>query len=306
VIDGHEVHYWRSGGPDDRTTVDPAEQTVDDPVLVLHGLGGDHQGLAELAAALMGASVIIPDLPGYGTSAELTGEHSLAGYADFVERFRQHLGLRRFQLVGHSLGASIALVYAGRYPTAVAHLGLLNPVSTANNLTANLGKLYYRIGAWLPTGLARLWLASRLAVYLADAMIIVTTDRARRRWILEQDYENYRRASVRAMVESYLSYDDTPFEECAAAITAPTLLVTGDRDSIGPVASINGLADRIADAEVRIVPGGGHLLPMERPRAVAGLINEFRRARTLVDTTVHTPVDTTDDTPIDTAANAAD
>jgi pimeloyl-ACP methyl ester carboxylesterase len=306
VIDGHQVHYWRSGGPDGRTTVDPDQRTADDPVLVLHGLGGDHQGLTELAAALVGASVIIPDLPGYGTSAELTGEHSLAGYADFVERFRQHLGLRRFQLVGHSLGASIALVYAGRHPAAVTRLGLLNPVSTADNLTANLGKLYYRIGAWLPTGLARLWLASRLAVYLADAMIIVTTDRARRRWILEQDYQNYRRASVRAMVESYLSYDDTPFEECAAAITAPTLLVTGDRDSIGPVASINGLAAAIADAEVRVVPGGGHLLPMERPRAVAGLINEFRRARTLVDPTVHTLVGNRDDTPIDIAARPAD
>jgi pimeloyl-ACP methyl ester carboxylesterase len=271
LVDGCEVHYWRLGEPDS------SRDATADPVLLLHGLGGDHRGLAEFGAALQRGPVIVPDLPGYGRSAELPGPHSLIGYADFVERFRQHLGLDHFHLIGHSLGASIALVYAGRHPAALTSLCLLNPVSTANNLTANLGKLYFRIGSRLPAALARVWLASRLAVYLADAAIITTTDRARRRWILDQDYENYRRASIRAMVESYLSYDDTPFDACAAAITAPTLLVTGDRDSIAPVASVNALASRIAGAtEVGIVAGGGHLLPMERPAEVAGLVNEFR------------------------------
>jgi pimeloyl-ACP methyl ester carboxylesterase len=270
LVDGREVRYWRLGEPE------AAGDSTADPVLLLHGLGGDHRGLAEFAGAIGGARIVVPDLPGYGESAELAGTHSLTGYAEFVEQFRKRLGVDRFRLIGHSLGASIALVYAGRHPAALSGLCLLNPVSTANNLTANLGKLYYRIGAGLPTPLARVWLASRLAVYVADAAIITTKDRARRRWILDQDYENYRRASIRAMVESYLSYDDTPFDELAAAITAPTLLVTGDRDSIAPVASVNDLAGRIGDAETRVVAGGGHLLPMELPGEVAGLVNGFR------------------------------
>ena len=247
--------------------------------------------------------VVVPDLPGYGTSEELAGRHSLTEYADFVERFRNHLGLRRFQLVGHSLGASIALVHAARYPAALAGVCLLNPVSSASNAIADLGRLYYRIGACLPAGLARVWLASPPAVYLADSAVIATTDRTRRRWILQQDYQNYRRASVRAMVESYLSYYDTPFDECADTITAPTLLVTGDRDRIASVPSVRALTDRIVDADLRIMPGGGHLLPMERPQPVAELVNEFLRTRVPSESDgSSTPVDTR----TDTAATALD
>jgi len=50
-------------------------------VLCLHGLGGDHRGLAEFAAALPGVNVVIPDLPGYGRSAPMSDPHSLVNYA---------------------------------------------------------------------------------------------------------------------------------------------------------------------------------------------------------------------------------
>jgi pimeloyl-ACP methyl ester carboxylesterase len=244
-------------------------------VLLLHGLGGDRRGLRELADALDGVDVIVPDLPGYGASPPLAVPHTLENYAAEIERLRLSLGLDRFVLVGHSLGASISLVYAARYGAALDGLCLFNPVSEATGLTAWLGKLYYRIGAWLPERAARIWLCSKPAVYLADAFVIVTKDKARRRWILDMDYENYRNASVQAMTEAFLSYFDTKFADLAAQVSVPTLLVTGTRDGIAPVDAVTELANRLGDASLVVEPGAGHLYPAEEPARAAAHLSHF-------------------------------
>lgn len=255
--------YWRgdSGEPDN--------------LIVLHGLGGDHAGLAEVLSDLRGVNVIAPDLPGYGESESLRAPHTLENYASAVEALRSDLGLDEFHLVGHSLGASIALLYAGMYGFGLKSLCLVNPVSAAEGYTATLGKLYYRIGAVLPDRTRRIWLASRPAVYLSDSFVIRTKDAARRRWILEQDYENYRRANTRAMVESFLSYYDTSFDDYAGKVTTRTLLVTGDEDGIAPPGSVSRLRAAMRSSRLEIVAGGGHLLPMEQPADVAALLNDF-------------------------------
>lgn len=260
---GTDVRYWR------------IENGARDTVLLLHGLGGDHRGLADVAAALPGVDVVVPDLPGYGLSAPMTDPHSLANYADAVADLRAALGLDTCHLLGHSLGASIALVHAARHGAGLRSLSLLNPVSTANNLTAGLGKLYYRVAAALPPRMARWWLVSKPAVYVSDAFVITTKDRARRRWILEMDYENYAGASVPAMIESFLSYYATPFDDHAAAITVPTLVTTGHRDGIAPVSAVTALAGRIPDARLVLLPGSGHLAPVEIPADVAGVVGGF-------------------------------
>jgi pimeloyl-ACP methyl ester carboxylesterase len=244
-------------------------------VLLLHGLGGDRRGLRELADALDGVDVVVPDLPGYGASPPLAVPHTLENYAAHVEQLRLSLGLDRFVLAGHSLGASIALVYAARYGAALDGLCLFNPVSEATGLTAWLGKLYYRIGAWLPVAAARFWLCSKPAVYLADAFVIVTKDKARRRWLLDMDYENYRNASVRAMTEAFLSYFDTGFAELAAKVDVPTLVVTGTRDGIAPVDAVTELANGLGDASLIVEPGAGHLFPAEEPARAAAHLSQF-------------------------------
>ncbi|HEY4018615.1 MAG TPA: alpha/beta hydrolase [Pseudonocardiaceae bacterium] len=276
VVNGSRISYWHN------TTGSR------DTALLLHGLGGDHRGLAEVAAGLTDVDVVIPDVPGYGDSAPLTQPHTLANYAASIEALRVALDLGPVHLIGHSLGASIALLHASTYPAALRSLSLLNPVSTANNVTANLGKLYYRVAAALPARAARFWLASKPAVYIADAMIIVSKDKAVRRRILDEDYENYARASVPAMIESFLSYYDTNFEQRAAHITADTLLLTGGADRIAPVASVTALAKAIPSAQLSVLPGAGHLVPMETPADVIVPLATFLRdrcGRTVTDPT---------------------
>ncbi len=271
VVAGAAVRYWRR--EPDGTTGDGA--AGDGVAILLHGIGSDHSGLSELAATVTDRTVVVPDLPGFGASAPLPGLHSLGGYAGFVDALRRHLGAPRVAVVGHSLGATVALVHAGLYPGTVDGLVLFNPVTTTTGFAGLVSRAYYAVGAGLPAPLDRMWLASRGAVWVADEFVLRTHDRARRRAILDQDYRAYRRADLRAVKESLRSFYDTDFAGLARQVATAALVVTGDRDRLAPPSTVRRLHRLMPDARLVVVDGAGHLFPAEQPRAAGALLDGF-------------------------------
>ncbi|HKT04533.1 MAG TPA: alpha/beta hydrolase [Rugosimonospora sp.] len=260
---GARVRYWRTG--------------TDHPecLVLLHGLGADHRGLAEMAGMIRGYDIVALDLPGFGRSEPLPRRYTMEAYSDAVEELRVHLGRERLHLTGHSMGANIALVYAARYGASLQSLCLLNPVWQVEGAATALARVYYEIGARLPRPLDRLWLASRAAVYIGDMLTFTIKDRARRRRILDRDYVNMRRADLRAIKQSYLSYLDTPWEAYAARITARTLIVTGSRDLVARPSTVRRLQEGISGSVSMVLQDAGHLLPTELPVRVGALVNRF-------------------------------
>jgi len=95
---------------------------------LLHGLAGDVQSWAQLAAALMraGRHVTAIDLPGHGgTSVEAADVDTMAAT---VAAFLDGLGGEPIELVGHSLGGAVAARVARRASSRVRRLTLLAPV----------------------------------------------------------------------------------------------------------------------------------------------------------------------------------
>ena len=58
-------------------------------------------------------------------------------------------------------------------------------------------------------------------------------------------------------------------------INLPTLVVVGTRDLITPARRSRVLAARIPGARLEVLPGCGHLVMLERPEALAGLLGAF-------------------------------
>jgi pimeloyl-ACP methyl ester carboxylesterase len=266
TIDARPLAYWRAG-----PTQAPA-------LVMLHGLGSDHTGLLDLAARLTGRQVIVPDLPGFGHSAPLLERHSLRRYAAALDGLRQHLGLTRFALLGHSLGADIALAYAGTYPPAVSELCLLNPIVGSPSPTVRLGELYCRLAAGLPGPLARALLCSVAAVYLQDQLILTTPDLATRRRILHQDYITARMSDPRAISESVRSIRQSPFDQYVRTLRARTLVLTGARDRLSTPRAVTRLPWKLPYPELMVLPDAGHLLPAEQPDQVVAIVERFLEA----------------------------
>lgn len=107
-----------------------------EPVIALHGWLDNAASFYRLAPLLTGYRVIAPDLAGHGFS-----DHRPTGFPYYVWdnvvdilALADHLELKRFHLVGHSMGAGIASLIAAVMPERVRSLVLLDglvPVTTA-------------------------------------------------------------------------------------------------------------------------------------------------------------------------------
>lgn len=121
----------------DRSSVRVVEhgRQGDAPLMLIHGWGCSafafYKNIASLAGA--GVHVVVPDLRGHGLSDK---PDDIAGYGtaamvQHVGQIADALGLKRFAIAGHSMGAALALRFTIANPRRVTALGLLAPVGTS-------------------------------------------------------------------------------------------------------------------------------------------------------------------------------
>ena len=82
--------------------------------------------------------VITIDLLGHGNSGNLGYLHTMENQAQMVKAVLNHLKLRRFIIIGHSLGGYIALALAELYPENIKKLCLMNAEFVFSNLKIKL------------------------------------------------------------------------------------------------------------------------------------------------------------------------
>lgn len=105
------------------------EPVVDAPagtVLAIHGITATHRSWAHLPPELPGVRVVAPDLRGRGRSNGLGGPYGMARHADDVAALLAALDIGSAAVVGHSMGAFVAVVLAHRHPEMVAELVLVD------------------------------------------------------------------------------------------------------------------------------------------------------------------------------------
>ena len=94
----------------DGISVNCSDSGSGDVVLILQGWGTNMSLYSALAAHLaQNMRVILPELPGFGETAEPAEPFSADDYADFVEKLLRELGITRCSLIGHSNGGRIIM-----------------------------------------------------------------------------------------------------------------------------------------------------------------------------------------------------
>jgi len=108
------------------------------PVLFVHSLAGKSGHWSrQLEHLRKSRRAIAIDLRGHGRSAPARdGDYSIEAMANDIDSVARALGLTRFFLVGHSMGGSVSIEYAGRHPEKVAGLLLADPSGDARKLPA--------------------------------------------------------------------------------------------------------------------------------------------------------------------------
>ena len=274
TIDGELTKYWFY----------PAKTTAAKTIIFIHGYRGNHRGLEAIAGALEDFEIFIPDLPGFGASAPLGGEHSIAHYSQWLDKFIQGLNLSAKPiLLGHSFGTIVCSHFAATNPRSISKLVLVNPVSAPalEGPKAGLTKiamLFFWLAAKLPVTTADWLLKSWPMVRGMSIVMTKSKDKTLRAWVHRQHDDNFNDfAELRVAIEGYHASISSCVADFAASFEMPTMFIAGDRDDITSVAQQQKTFATVKANESRleVIHGVGHLTHYETPERVADLIRSF-------------------------------
>ncbi len=235
------------------------------PVVMIHGLGGTSNMFQPQMPALSGYRVIRIDLPGSGRSPRPVDPLSVETMCEALARTMDGMGVTRAHFVGHSMGTIVCQLLASLRPQTVASLSLFGalaePAEATRQGLAGRAKLARSGGI---ADIADQIVANALSAHTREtspaAVAFV------RESITRQDPESYAR-TCEALANA-AAVD-------ARRISAPTLLVTGDADTVNPQSVAQALADRIKGAVFSPIGRCGHWATVENPRECNRLLGDF-------------------------------
>ena len=246
TLDGRRV-FAATGGRE-REAAEPA-------VLLLHGAGMDHTVWAMQARAIAhrGRSVYALDWPGHGRS-EGPALATIEAMADWVLRAADALGIERFRLAGHSMGALAALEAAARGGDRIEALALLGFVPEMRVHPELLAAA--RDGRHSAVELMTSWsLATPLGANPAPGL-----------WLSGGALRLLERAPAAALAGALAACDAYRGAAAAAAqLRCPALLVLGAEDRMTPASRGRSFAAGFANMRVIVLPGAGHMMMSEDP-----------------------------------------
>lgn len=210
---------------------------------------------------------LAPDLPGFGRSGKAANlDYTIAGYADFLERFLGLVGVERVSLVMHDWGA-VGLAFAQAHPERVARLVVVDAIPFLPG---------YR---WHRT--ARIWRAPLLGELAMGATtrtaMRLATREARpshrplpQAW-LDSVFDHFDQGTQRAILRLYRSSPPQTLERAGTQLgelSMPALVLWGATDPYIPARFARAYAQALGNARLCELPGAGHWPWYDRPDVI--------------------------------------
>lgn len=241
--------------------------------------GGDYQAVA-------------PDMRGYNLSSKPAEveKYRTKYLIEDVRALAEHLGHRKFVLVGHDWGGAVAWPFAMRHPDYLEKLIIINaphPVVFARELRHNPAQQKASQYILLHRSAEAEEILSR-DNYAALANAVLKNG-LKEGYFTEEDKQEYLKAwSQPGALTGMLNYyratqlgsftgdsDDTTAASPANMITVPTLVIWGEKDTYLLPGNLEGLEQYVTNLTVKRVPDASHWIVHEKPDLVNRYIREF-------------------------------
>jgi len=242
-----------------------ARQGSGSPLVLVHGyFGGAGHWRGEMDALSDRYEVIAPALAGFGESAEITAPDTIAGNAELVWQALDAEGIDRIALLGHSMGGMVVQEMVAQQPARVKRLVLYG--------TGPVGLLPGRFET-LDQSRAR----------IKRDGLDATLRRVAATWFVEGEaapgfqtcIEVGRLATEQAALAALRAWETWDGRANLPRITAPTLIIWGDRDRSYPRAQIDALLAGITDTRLALVEGCAHAVHLEAPAKFHAALRDF-------------------------------
>ena len=224
-------------------------------IVFLHAAGSSGDEWVQQRLAFGGAyDVRTPDLPGHGRSLE-PPLGRIEEMADWIRRTQE---LARAVIIGHSMGAAVALALAAR-----------------DGLLAGLALVGAAVHPRVPEGFVeRVARDPNLAV---ERLATSGFARGTRSSVVEKASAYLARTDPRVLAADFAAtaaFDATAY---LTRVRVPTLVLAGAEDRITTVADAEAVAGGIRGAALAVIAGAGHMVMLERPREFDDRLEHFFR-----------------------------
>ena len=243
-----------------------------EPLLLIHGFGGNKDNFTRIARQLEGYHLIIPDLLGFGASSKpMSADYRSEAQATRLHELLQAKGLAaNIHVGGNSMGGAISVAYAAKYPKEVKSLWLVDSAGfwsagihealagatlENNPLLVNNNEDFYKMydfvmykPPYLPKSVKAVFAQERIANKELHAKILeqIVTDNVEERAKVIAQYK------------------------------IPTLVVWGEQDQIIKPETVKLIKEIIPQSEVIMMPEVGHVPMVEALDKTADDYKAFR------------------------------
>lgn len=274
TVQGIRLHYVACGDP------------LSPPLLLLAGFPQSAYAWRKVMPLLSAQYYLIaPDLPGQGDSDRPEQGYDTGALAQIVHQLMQHLGLQRYALAAHDVGAWVGWPYAASYAHEVTKLVLLDAGIPGITLPDRL-----------PIAPDKAWRTWHFAFHCLPDLpeaLIDGKERIYLEWFLrrktaspaafsEADIDEYLRpftalGGLRAGLAYYRAVEQSAVQNRAllaqGKLTMPLLAVSADQGSIADMAQpLRATAEQVTGVTIAQC---GHFIPEEQPAALADVLHAF-------------------------------
>ena len=245
------------------------------PIVLIHGAGGGRLSWPPGLRRMAGERVFALDLPGHG-QAPGGGATTIGAYAEIVLDWLRQVHLGPTLLVGHSMGAAIALTVAARRENS-ARSGL--PADTVGGSFGVSGLVLIGLGPRLSVDPDLLELASspKTVPQAVDRIVEWGFAPGTSSETLRKAKEQMLETPADVLRRDLVACDRFEAGPRLDQIRLATLVVCGSLDRMTPPAECRRLAEAIPGARFHLVEGAGHMLMIEKADEVASLVRDFAR-----------------------------
>ncbi|HZC34048.1 MAG TPA: acetoin dehydrogenase dihydrolipoyllysine-residue acetyltransferase subunit [Chthoniobacterales bacterium] len=247
LVDGRRISYLRRG-------------ETGDPILLIHGFGGDKNNWLFNHEALASAHTVYAlDLPGHGNSDKNIDDPTLSGFAKVLLGFADALKLKEFHLIGHSLGGAISLCAALESPDRIKSVTVISSVGLGKEIDAEYLRGFVAANS-------RKELKELIRRLFANEGLVT-------RQLVDDVLRFKRLDGVRSALEAILSsllegdYQRTILSQNIKNLSMPIRAIWGEKDRIIPASHAAAVGK-----DVHILPNAGHSVQMEAANEVNRLL----------------------------------
>lgn len=222
------------------------------PIVLLHGWGQNIEMMLPIAKPFEKTHrLIIIDLPGFGESDQPNYPWSLDDYVEMINSLLEKLDIKRPNLIGHSFGGKISILYATKYP--VDRMILLSSP--------------YKVKIKKPSLKVRILKKAQKLPFLGKFAEKMKTR------LGSTDYRNANPLMRNILVK----HVNTDLTELAKNIKCPTFIIWGEKDLDVPVSDAYELEKIIKDSGLVVYENCGHYAYLERLAQTNAIIASFMK-----------------------------